>query len=135
MISTGIYEQIVNTKINNELSKLDPDQYDIKLDTLDAEDARRILTIYISYFIQQGLRCIRDKFKSNEERESLIAQIRLCNEIVMEVAEYVKEPDFKDNLILEKGEVLTSLYEKMNSARAIASRSSIAHSRRNMAMM
>ena len=122
MISTGIYEQIVNTKINNELSKLDPDQYDIKLDTLDAEDARRILTIYISYVIQQGLRCIRDKFKSNEERESLIAQIRLCNEIVMEVAEYVKEPDFKDNLILEKGEVLTSLYEKMNSARAIASK-------------
>ena len=120
MISTGIYEQIVNTKINTELSKLDPDQYDIKLDTLDAEDARRILTIYISYVIQQGLRCIRDKFKTNEERESLLAQIRLCNEIVREVAEYVEEPDFEDNVILEKGEVLTSLYRKMNSARAIA---------------
>jgi len=89
MISSGIYEQIVNTKISTELSKLNPDQYDIKLDTLDAEDARRILTIYISYVIQQGLRCIRDRFKTNEERESLLAQIRLCNEIVSEVAEYV----------------------------------------------
>ena len=120
MISSGIYEQIVNTRINNELTKLDPEQYDIKLETLDAEDARRILTIYISYVIQQGLRCIRDKFKTNEERESLLAQIRLCNEIVREVAEYVEEPDFEDNVILEKGEVLTSLYRKMNSARAIA---------------
>ena len=89
MISSGIYEQIVNTKMSTELSKLNPDQYDIKLDTLDAEDARRILTIYISYVIQQGLRCIRDRFKTNEERESLLVQIRLCNEIVSEVAEYV----------------------------------------------
>ena len=29
------------------------------------------------------------------------------------------EPEFEDNIILEKGEVLTSLYEKMNSARSI----------------
>ena len=28
-------------------------------------------------------------------------------------------PKFEDNIILEKGEVLTSLYEKMNSARSI----------------
>ena len=26
------------------------------------------------------------------------------------------KPEFEDNIILEKGEVLTSLYEKMNSA-------------------
>ena len=53
MLSSGIYEQIVNTRINTELSKLDPNQYDIQLESLDADDARRILTIYISYVIQQ----------------------------------------------------------------------------------
>lgn len=49
MLSSGIYEQIVNTRISTEISKLNPEQYDIQLELLDADDARRILTIYISY--------------------------------------------------------------------------------------
>ena len=51
MLSSGIYEQIVNTRISTEISKLNPEQYDIQLELLDADDARRILTIYISYQI------------------------------------------------------------------------------------
>lgn len=81
--------------------------------------SRRILTIYISYVINQALQYLRDSFPSSKENESLLAQIRLCNEIVQEIAEHTNEPEFEDNIILEKGEVLTSLYEKMNSARSI----------------
>lgn len=121
MLKNGIYEQIVNTKINRELQKLDLEKYDIELEKLYAEDARRILTIYISYVINQALQYLRDSFPSSMESESLLSQIRLCNEIVREIAEYTKEPEFEDNVILEKGEVLTSLYEKMNSARSIRS--------------
>ena len=120
MLPSGIYEQLVNTKISTELSKLDPEQYDIQLESLEAEDARRILTIYISYVIQQGLHYIRDSYPVSRDRESLIAQIKLCNDIVSEVAMHTNEPDFEDNQILEKGEILTSLYNKLNSARAIA---------------
>jgi hypothetical protein len=75
MLPSGIYEQLVNTKISTELSKLDPEQYDIQLESLEAEDARRILTIYISYVIQQGLHYIRDSYPVSRDRESLIAQI------------------------------------------------------------
>lgn len=121
MLKNGIYEQIVNTKINRELQQLDLEKYNIELDKLYADDARRILTIYISYVINQALQYLRDSFPSSMESESLLSQIRLCNEIVREVAEHTKEPEFEDNLILEKGEVLTSLYEKMNSARSIRS--------------
>lgn len=120
MLSSGIYEQIVNTRISTELSKLDPDQYDIQLESLDADDARRILTIYISFVIQQGLHYIRDSYPASKDRDSLLAQIKLCNDIVSEVAIHTHEPDFEDNQILEKGEILTSLYQKLNSARAIA---------------
>ena len=120
MLSSGIYEQIVNTKINTELSKLDSEQYDIHLESLDADDARRILTIYISYVIQQGLRCLRDSYPASRDTESLLAQIKLCNDIVSEVAKHTKQPEFEDNQILEKGEILTSLYMKLNSARAIS---------------
>ena len=49
MLKNGIYEQIVNTRINKELQQLDREKYDIELEKLDGEDARRILTIYISY--------------------------------------------------------------------------------------
>lgn len=121
MLKNGIYEQIVNTKINRELQQLDLEKYNIELDKLYADDARRILTIYISYVINQALQYLRDSFPSSMESESLLSQIRLCNEIVREVAEHTKEPEFEDNLIFEKGEVLTSLYEKMNSARSIRS--------------
>ena len=49
MLKNGIYEQIVNTRINKELQQFDREKYDIELEKLDGEDARRILTIYISY--------------------------------------------------------------------------------------
>ena len=42
MLKNGIYEQIVNTKINKELQQLDREKYDIELEKLDGEDARRI---------------------------------------------------------------------------------------------
>lgn len=119
MLYTGIYEQIVNTRIDKELKLMDLEKYDISLEQLNAEDARRILTIYISYVINQGLLYLRDRFPSSKDEDSLLAQIRLCNEIVKDIAEQTGEPDFNDNIILEKGDVLTSLYEKMNSARSI----------------
>ena len=125
MLHEGIYEQIVNTRIGAELAKLDHEKYDIQLENLDADDARRLLTIYVSYVIQQGLHYVRDSFpnSSEGEKEALIEQIRLCNDIIMEIAQHTKEPDFEDQTILEKGEVLTSLYQKINSARSITKQS------------
>ncbi|WP_027868610.1 DEAD/DEAH box helicase [Eubacterium sp. AB3007] len=120
MLRNGIYEQIVNTRINRELAELDPEKYDIQLENLQAEDARKILTIYISYVIQKGLRYIRDSYPSREDAKALSAQIRLCNDIIEEVAAHTEEPDFRDKRILEKGEVLTALYEKLNSVRSIS---------------
>lgn len=120
MLPCGIYEQIVNSRINKELAKMDPALYDIELESMGAEDARRILTIYISYVINQGLKVIREIYPSSQEDDALIAQIRLCNDIVKEIAAHAKEPDFEDNVILEKGEVLTSLYQKLDSARSIS---------------
>ena len=119
MLSDGIYEQIINTKIGNELEQLDLQKYDIQLENLSADDSRRVLTLYISHVIEQALRYIRESFSSTKDEEALLAQIHLCNDIVKEIAEHTKEPDFKDNAILEKGEVLVSLYNKINSARNI----------------
>jgi superfamily II DNA or RNA helicase len=120
MIPSGIYEQIVNKKLFSELSTLDWSQYDIELTKLEAADAHKILTIYISYIIKKGLHYIRDNYTTSEDKEALIAQIRLCNDIICEIKTHTESDDFCDYTILEKGEVLTSLYQKLNSARSIS---------------
>ena len=125
MLYDGIYEQIVNTRINKELELLNGKEYDISLEQLKADDARRILTIYISNVIEQGLKYLRDANSSKKDEEALLAQIRVCNDIVSEISMHTKEPDFEDNKILEKGEVLTALYNKMNSVRSITAQRSI----------
>ena len=119
MLNDGIYEQIVNNRISTELDKLSLDDYDVSLESLKADDARRVLTIYISSVIQQGLRYIRENYNSEQDQEALIAQIQLCNNIIDEIAKNTGERDFEDNKILEKGEILTALYNKLNSARSV----------------
>jgi len=121
MIHDGIYEQIVNTKLQAELDTLDLSQYDIELDNLKADDARKVLTIYISYIIQRGLHYIRDSYGNSQDKEALVAQIQLCNDIVNEIATHTGDSDFSDYTILEKGEILTSLHQKLNSVRSISS--------------
>lgn len=122
MLKQGIYEQIVNDKIKKELAEFDPQKYDITLEGLDVEDARKILTIYISFIVKRGLKFIRDGFNSNEDKEALAAQIKLCNDIINQIVNNSGEEDFKEFNILEKGELLTSIYSKLNSARAIESK-------------
>ena len=64
MINDGIYEQIVNEKLQKELDQLDLSKYDIERDKIGADDARKILRIYISYILQKGMRYVRDKFET-----------------------------------------------------------------------
>ena len=121
MLKNGIYEQIVNTKINKELQQLDLEKYDIELEKLQCRGCEADSHHIYILCNQSGTAIFKRQLPSSMESESLLSQIRLCNEIVREIAEHTKEPEFEDNLILEKGEVLTSLYEKMNSARSIRS--------------
>ena len=125
MISDGIYEQIINTKFQNELDQIDLAQYDIDLEKLDAGDARKALTIYISVVLQKAFMYLRDEFGSSKEKESLVAQIRLCNSIIDEIEKATGEKDFTDLKILEKGEVLRSLYHKINTARSIVNQKAV----------
>lgn len=122
MIRDGIYEQIVNKKLQNELNLIDLDKCDIDLKKLDANDARKVLTIYVTYILQKGLHYVRDEYGTSkeEEREALTAQIRLCNEVIKDIENATGEKDFSDLKIIEKGEILRSLYQKINTARCIS---------------
>ena len=125
MPSDGIYEQIVNRKLGDELKALDLKEYDIELEELSADDARKVLTIYIAAVIQRGLRFVRESFHSDEDAEALLAQIRLCNDIIGEITRHTLDDSFGDFSIEEKGEVLTSLYRKINTARSVAAQKTV----------
>ncbi|MGN1381895.1 MAG: DUF3427 domain-containing protein [Eubacterium sp.] len=116
----GIYEQIVNTRLQGYLEKLDPEQYDIDLEAMNADDARKVLTIYMSEVIEQGLRLVREGHGSGEDADALLDQITLCNTIIEDIASYSNEDAVLDSRITEKGEILTALYKKMNSLRAVS---------------
>ncbi len=122
LIQDGIYEQIVNKKLQNKLYEINLEEYDIDLEMLDANDARKVLTIYISFILEKGLHFIRDEYGASkeQEQEALIAQIRLCNEVIDDIRNASGENDFTELRILEKGEILKSLYQKMNTARTIS---------------
>ncbi len=120
MLKDGLYEQIINQEILDQLARLDKDHYQITLDKLNADDARKLLTIYLSQVIRSGLHYLRDSFKSGQDKEALLAQIRLANSIVDQVAQHTKEADYQDLQILEKGEILTSIYQKMSRAQKIS---------------
>lgn len=119
MLIQGLYEQIVNTKIKGEIDIMSREEYDIGLEKLDVEDARKVLTIYISYIIKKSLKFIRDGYSNKDDKEALLAQIALCNSIIEQIVKASGEEDFNEYKIMEQGEVLTSLYAKLNTARSI----------------
>ena len=123
MIKEGLYEQIINEEILENLNKLDKEKYIIDKEKLDNEEARAILAQYIESVIRKSLNYVRDKAK--EDNEKLLKQIEACNKIVYILSEVSNEDDIKKYKISENGEMLTALYSKINNKRAISKEKSI----------
>lgn len=80
MIKEGLYEQIINEEVLENLNELDKEKYIIDKEKLDNEEARAILAQYIESVIRKALNYVRDKAK--EDNEKLLKQIEACNKIV-----------------------------------------------------
>lgn len=76
-MKSGIYEEIVNSKI---LSEINNDDLIVGKEKLDAEDAKNILTQYIANITRDALKYIRDDIK--DSNDYLLKQIEVCNEII-----------------------------------------------------
>ena len=113
----GIYEQIINDEIIGELENYDIDDILLDKEKIDNEESKVILSQYIEGIIRKSLNYIRDKEKDNEDK--LLKQIEVCNKIINILAKESKEEDIKKYKIDESGELLTSLYLKINNKRAI----------------
>ncbi len=124
MLKQGIYEEIINHKLKNELTSLDLDIYDIEKEQIDVEEARKLLASYISTVTRKALKFVRDD-AGNDHQQALIDQIRTCNDIIHIISERLGDEEFRKLQIEEEGEVLTSLYSRMNSVKSIGKRETI----------
>lgn len=117
-LKQGIYEEIINNKIKNELSHLSEDDYLIEKESLDVEEAKKALASYISTVTRRALNYVRDEEKS-DSKEALLKQIQTCNSIIQTLSDHLDEEEFQSLKIDEDGEVLTSIFSKLNSVRSI----------------
>lgn len=117
MLKEGIYEEVINQHLKQELDKLGLDTYAIEKEHLDVEEARKILSSYISTITRKALKFVREN--ESDDREALLGQIRTCNNIISILSEQLGDDELRRLEIDEEGEVLTSIYSKINNIRSI----------------
>lgn len=116
MVKQGIYEEIINQKLKDEITHLDID-YEIGKEALDVEEARKMLSAYISTVTRRALRYVREN--EDDDQTALSHQIKTCNSMISMLSKELSEEEFDSLKIADEGEVLTYVYSKMNSIRAI----------------
>jgi len=109
MLKEGIYEQIINSKIKPDIDYLE-ENFEIGKEKLDIEEARKILSSYISEVTRKALKMLREK----ENDKALLKQIETCNEMIEALSIALNDEEFKSLKVEESGEILTHVYSKMN---------------------
>ncbi|RXZ80912.1 DUF3427 domain-containing protein [Paenibacillaceae bacterium] len=113
----GLYEQIINNATFKQLATLEASAFDIGKEPLDPEEARKILSSYIAAVTRRALKAVRENADSDEQ--AVLAQVRACNEIIATLRNVLDQEDYEALRLNEQGEVLTYVYAKLNSIRAI----------------
>ncbi|EFM10650.1 type III restriction protein res subunit [Paenibacillus curdlanolyticus YK9] len=113
----GLYEQIINYGTLKQLAALDSSAYDIGTEPLDPEEARKLLSNYIAIVIRRALKVVREN--SDTDEEAVLAQVRACNDIIATLRNSMDQQDYEELQLHEQGEILTYVYAKLNSIRAV----------------
>ncbi|MDQ0351374.1 superfamily II DNA or RNA helicase/HKD family nuclease [Alkalibacillus filiformis] len=116
MLREGIYEEVINKRLKGALSELEQQKFQIGKEPIDQEEASKKLSAYISYITRRALKIVRENEKASD---SLIKQIRVCNEIIDYLSRELEEDELKSLQITNEGEILTSLYSKLNSVKSL----------------
>src|SRR5699024_6750109 len=113
----GIYEEIINREIKQELLTLETNTYAIEKEGLDVEEARKFLAAYISNVTRKALDYVRGSERNDEE--ALLKQIAACNRVIATLSNELDDESFGRLEIDEAGEVLQAVHSKLNDVRSI----------------
>lgn len=116
MLPDGLYEQIINIMLNDELERL-KDKY-IQRAPIDEAEAPKILAKYIAEVAERELERVKGGKK---------AQAAFVNKIISAIKDAVRQDDIDRLSIAEEPEQLLALTDKMNpvwAARAVSGKGS-----------
>ena len=99
MLKQGLYEQVVNTEIKDELRQLPEDSKHIE--KIDAAESSSVLTQYLSEVVHKGL----DRIAGDD----ISAQLNLVNKIVDLISQETAQDDLRDFTVDDEGEQLFAL--------------------------
>ncbi len=109
MMHNGLYEQIINKRLDKELSETD------KLSQtapIDRAEASKVLAKYVAEITEKGLDSVKDN------GGDLNFQVNLVNRIVSTIMTETKETDFDTLSVAVCAEQLLVLFDKKNSVLA-----------------
>ncbi len=101
MLQPGLYEQVINQKLDNELSIIPESRQSTA--PIDKAEASKVLAQYLSEVVQQGLDNVVDN------GGDISAQIALTNKIVSLIQNTTKEADFASMGVAQRAEQLLAL--------------------------
>lgn len=117
MLNYGIYEEVINNKLKKQLNEIDNELVEVTKDKLDVEEARKVLSTYISSVTRKALNYVRDQ--NSKDKEALLDQINVCNEIIETLSKQLDDEEFTKLQIDQEGEILQSIYSKINSIKSV----------------
>ncbi|MBQ1400596.1 MAG: NgoFVII family restriction endonuclease, partial [Lachnospiraceae bacterium] len=106
MLHDGLYEQVINKRLDHELSE--SDKFNATA-PIDAAEASKVLAKYVAEVVEKGL----DNLKDNGG--DLNDQVALANQIINTIIAETKETDFDSLSVAERAEQLLALFDKQKS--------------------
>jgi len=104
----GIYEQLVNKLIANQLELINENKFFVKSTSLDKEEASRYLSSYLSETIKFALNEIKGDDKT-------FLQIELSNKVIQLLINELPKISLSGNLIENEGRILEAVFSKLDS--------------------
>lgn len=104
MLHHGLYEQVINHQLGQELFKVAPERK--ALSPIDSAEASKILSQYAGEVLQKGLNILQDK------GGDIGAQVSLVNQIIALIQRSTQENDFSQLGVASQAEQLLALLDE-----------------------
>ena len=111
MLPPGLYEQVINTALNRELSEIPDARKSVA--PIDKAEASRVLAQYLADVVQRGLENVLDN------GGGISAQIGLANQIVDLIQNTTQEADFAALSVEARAEQLLALLREQDPRLAV----------------
>ena len=110
MLQNGLYEQVINTALDQELAITDKL---CQTAPIDPAEAAKVLAKYVAEVAEKGLLNVKDR------GGDLSSQVEMVNQIVAAITVQAQEPELAGLSVAQRAEQLLALLEKKNTGLAL----------------